>query len=257
MNTGSSKGYNAKVIRLQVGEGIHIMVISMRKIISEVLALSLVAFLSVESVEAKPKDNVSKSADVLSNDQKSAEPYGAPFGLKWGMTPDEARSSGIELSSEKIDGNLSAYSATNLPSQPSSTDFTTIIFSNNRGLQKIIWNSQNITGDSNGAKGKSEFKSYQEVLEEKYGKPAPSKTIKKYGLRLYKESDEFYQCLNYDGCGYWFALWELQSMVIMMEVKSLGRRGEGWISITYEGPEWSETLSDRREQEKKKKKSSF
>lgn len=223
-------------------------------VVSFVLALFSTSALAGQS---NRKDALQDNNGQAQSQEVKKKYYEAPFGLKWGMSIEDAKSLNIEMDENKDDGVVVAYKVSVLPSQPPGTDFAILIFSKARGLQKVLWNSTDIREDSNGVKGREEFKSYQSILEEKYGKPESKNMIKKTGLKLYKEADEFYQCLHYDGCGYWMAMWNLKTMTVLLEIRSSGRRGNGWLQIAYEGPEWDDALKDGREQDRQKKKASF
>lgn len=92
-----------------------------------------------------------------------------------------------------------------------------------------------------GSEGKKKFAALKEGLIKKYGNP--SNEMERVGLELWDEPDEFYQCLAYNGCGLWIAIFEHKEsgQNIVLSLKGL-RRGEGLIELTYEGPMWSKVI---------------
>ena len=78
------------------------------------------------------------------------------------------------------------------------------------------------------------------ALTEKYGKPGNN--YQSTGSKLFKEYDEFYQCLAYSGCGMWITIYESADKSISLEIKGL-RRGIGYLVITTEStPQWPQAL---------------
>ena len=78
------------------------------------------------------------------------------------------------------------------------------------------------------------------ALTEKYGKPKSS--YHNVGVRLFKDPDEFYQCLAYDGCGFWVDVFDLPDRAILLKLNGLSR-GTGFITLAYEAqPEWSKAM---------------
>ena len=104
--------------------------------------------------------------------------------------------------------------------------------------------SEDIENDASGNKGKEQYKKIKINLQKKYGPPIHESEFS--GLKLWKKWDEFYQCLAYDGCGYWLSAFKgKKSGLIMLELEGV-RRGRGFIKLTYEGPTW-EAFMDAKE----------
>ena len=58
------------------------------------------------------------------------------------------------------------------------------------------------------------------------------------GARLFDQEDEFYQCLSYEGCGVWSALWEEKpSGGVLLSVEGLGP-GQGYVQLDFESADW-------------------
>ncbi len=76
-------------------------------------------------------------------------------------------------------------------------------------------------------------------MDEKY---VFDKEYKITGVSLYKESDEFYECLKYPGCGTWMSSYNTSSKKISLQL--IGKsRGVGYIRIIMEAvPEFHDYL---------------
>ena len=74
--------------------------------------------------------------------------------------------------------------------------------------------SEDITNDAFGSKGKEMYDDIKSKLKNKYGEP--TENFEFVGLRLYDESDEFYQCLSYDGCGMWTSFFVDKEQVVFV-----------------------------------------
>ena len=172
----------------------------------------------------------------------------APFGLKWGASVNDLRKQGIELQNKFTEGRLEDFFAKSLPKNLSTTKFYRLYFDQEFGLQKILMFSEDITNDAFGFKGKEMYDDIKSKLKNKYGEPTGNWEY--VGRRLYDESDEFYQCLSYDGCGSWASLFEDKEQKILVEIQGK-RRGHGFIKLVYEGPKWGESLDARKAESSK------
>ena len=167
----------------------------------------------------------------------------APFGLKWGVSVNDLRNQGIELQKGRAEGRLETFFAKSLPKNLSIAESYGLAFDQEFGLQKISMVSEDITDDAFGSKGKEMYDDIKSKLKNKYGEP--TENWEYVGLVLYDESDEFYQCLSYDGCGSWASLFEDKEQVVLVEIEGI-RRGHGFIKLSYEGPKWKESFDARK-----------
>lgn len=166
----------------------------------------------------------------------------AVFGLNWGMTPQEIKSSGTILSLKNKINNLYIYRTKSLPKNLNETRYYTLVFDNNQKLVKIIMIGQNITNDISGKKGKTKFEEIAAALVKKYEE---IKSITEVGVKTYNEENEFYQCLAYKGCGLWVKMFEGKNKNITLQLNGL-EKGKGYIDITVEAiPEWDEATGKR------------
>jgi hypothetical protein len=102
-----------------------------------------------------------------------------------------------------------------------------------------------LTSDIYGTEGKKTYNAIKRSLQKKYGDAETS--VERIALKLYKESDEFYQCLSYDGCGYYLSYWEGSFGGVELSINGL-RRGEGWMKLMYDGPSWGMALERQKNQ---------
>lgn len=171
----------------------------------------------------------------------------AMFGLRWGMTPIQVQALGVTLIKTENDRGLDLYHTTSLPKNISDADSYSLIFSNGR-LVKLWVVTKNITEDPTGAKGKERFGAFRSAIAAKYGESTHNTQIA--GVALYKEWDEFYQCLAYSGCGMWASFFETSDKVVGIEIKGI-RRGIGYIEITAEAkPQFHEALQVYKNRQK-------
>ena len=171
----------------------------------------------------------------------SAEPMAEAFGAEWGWSYPQLKNAGAECQPIEYD-NFDAYRCANMPKSFSNVDFFNAIFDKVNGLQKIRMVGEDITGDPYGTAGKKRYMAYKNAISKKYGPASDDLTLETVGMTLYKDSDEFYECLKYSGCGYYTTLWQVDTGgTITAEIKGTSR-GTGWVQLQYEGPEWSSSV---------------
>jgi len=182
------------------------------------------------------------SVVILSVSSMSWAGGDAVFGLNWGMSPEEVKSSGTILVLKNKSGNLYIYRAESLPKNIKDARYYTLVFNNNKDLVKIIMVGENITNDFSGDKGKIRFEKISTALAGKY---KVIKSITEVGIRTYNEDDEFYQCLAYKGCGLWITMFSGGNKNIILQLNGL-EKGKGFIDIRAEAvPEWYEAIGKR------------
>lgn len=179
------------------------------------------------------------SLALLSLPAFAADGDEALFGLRWGMTVAEVKAAGVTLSKTRGDRNLETYKASSMPKNLSDFESYSMVFADGR-LVKIWGLSKDIANDPSGSAGKERFEALRTALIQKYGQPKlNSQTV---GNKLFKEYDEFYQCLAYSGCGLWVSTFGTPDKDLSIELKGL-RRGTGYVDITAEAkPQWGQAL---------------
>ena len=171
-----------------------------------------------------------------------------PFGLEWGMTVQDAKDLGVEMQKSGAEGRLTIYSAESLPKNLSIAESYALVFDSQFSLIKIKMVSNNIENDPYGTEGKEKYSDLKHILVTKYGPPEEGMSVELIGLALYDESDEFYQCLAYSGCGYWMAGFtdKTSGMIVGLQLKGLSR-GKGYIVLSYEGPLFSDAVNAHKD----------
>ena len=163
----------------------------------------------------------------------AAEPLPAPFGLSWDMSAAELKSIGFAKATTT--GGLDIYSSVSVPKAWSKGEtYMAAIY--NEKLVKVIALSTDITEDVYGSRGKAAYEELKEILTQKYGAPD---SFERIGMSLYDESDEFYQCLDYAGCGAYISTFEMAGGTVGLQLKGKSR-GVGYLTVSYESPAFAE-----------------
>lgn len=164
----------------------------------------------------------------------SAETFPEPFGLSWDMSEDDLRKLGFELIQEDHNG-FNTFSSLSTP-KPWSKGETYFALTYNDQLVKVAAISIDFTDDIYGIEGKETYNQMKALLTKKYGNP--SENYEFTGRDLYDESDEFYQCLEYSGCGVYISLYKYSGGTIAIQLSGQNR-GTGYLQIGYESPGFS------------------
>jgi hypothetical protein len=165
-----------------------------------------------------------------------AENVSAPFGLKWGMQVADLKAAGIEIHSTTKTGNLTVVTAEQVPDEFSDTYLVSMLFDRDLGLVKVRWTGKDIEDDPTGRQGRATYAEMKKFVADKYGKPTDETLV--VGARLFDQEDEFYQCLSYEGCGVWSAIWEEKpSGGVLLSVEGLGA-GKGFVQVDFESQDW-------------------
>lgn len=166
----------------------------------------------------------------------------AMCGLKWCISPQDLKSMGIKLTKKITLNNLFTYVTDSLPKNVSDAEHYVLIFDGDSSLIKIVMYSKTITHDLWGAQGKKVFDKYSQMLEKTYKQTSSYCSI---GNKVYKNNDEFYQCLQYEGCGEWISFFKGENKSIQIELRGLDR-GKGYLAVSEEAdPEFSNALNYR------------
>ncbi|KYN91034.1 hypothetical protein ATY35_00145 [Vibrio cidicii] len=163
---------------------------------------------------------------------QAADTFPEPFGLSWGMSEAGLKKLGFTQVSDS-DG-LSIFSSVSAPKAWSKAENYVAITYKGK-LVKAAAVSTNFTDDIYGLEGKSTYEQVKSLLTKKYG--SPSTHYERVGGDLYDDTDEFYQCLDYSGCGAYLSIFNYAGGVIAVQLKGK-RRGEGFLTIGYESPQF-------------------
>lgn len=166
----------------------------------------------------------------------------APFGLEWGAEKGALRGDGIILSDCKSEGWVEYCTTESVPKNLSVAESYVLYFSKEYGLQKVLMVGETFTNDVYGIAGKDRYAKLKGALDSKYSGATSYEYV---GRTVYNESDEFFQCLDYAGCGNWGTYWtdNIKGSVVL-ELMGL-RRGSGFVKLSYEGELWSRAISEK------------
>ncbi|CUB04078.1 hypothetical protein [Marinomonas fungiae] len=174
------------------------------------------------------------SAIIIGNSFSWAEEsaFPEPFGLKWGMSNQELIQAGFN--SPRPTGQFEYLTSLTTPKPWSKGDQYLALTYQNK-LVKLIVSSKSVTGDVYGTQGKALYDNVKTIMSKKYGQPTDK--LEYVGMKLYDDADEFYQCLDYDGCGNYITQYDLSGGLLAIQIEGQGR-GKGYIKIIYESPEF-------------------
>ena len=160
-----------------------------------------------------------------------------PFGVDWGMSMSSLKAAGAEceLNERNVEG-FDTYQCAKLVKPFSNADFYLVYAHPTQGVQRVSMLGDTIIDDPYGFEGLDRYKAYKSALTKKYGEPTDSYEYK--GEALYRDADEFYECIDYTGCGSHVSIFKKNGVSVMVKINSSGRRGRGWLSIMYEGPQY-------------------
>lgn len=173
------------------------------------------------------------------------------FGLKWKMSPNDIELLGVELEPVHSDMNFYAYITKSLPKNFSITKNYMLIFDGDSSLVKIYMYSKTIEDNFYGTEGKKVFSKFLEnlktiaVLDDK-------STFMKTGMILYENNNEFYKCLSYKGCGYWYAILRNKNKDICLSLEAFDRTN-GYLKLIIESIPYFDDAVKRKEQLANKK----
>ena len=160
-----------------------------------------------------------------------------PFGVDWGMSISSLNAAGADCTlDERNVESFDTYQCAKLVKPFSNADFFLIYAHPTQGVQRISMLGETIEDDPYGITGLERYKAYKSALTKKYGEPTSSYEYK--GGALYKDADEFYECIDYAGCGSQMSIFKKDGVSVLVKINSSGRRGRGWVSISYEGPQY-------------------
>lgn len=164
-----------------------------------------------------------------------------PFGVDWGMSIASLNAAGANcaLNERNVDG-FDRYECSKLIKPFSNADFFLVYAHRTRGVQRISMLGETITDDPSGVRGLQRYNSYKSALTKKYGEPAD--TYEYQGEDSYLAADEFYECLDHSGCGSYMSIFQKGGALAMLEINSTGKKGRGWVTILYEGPQFQDAL---------------
>jgi hypothetical protein len=154
----------------------------------------------------------------------------APFGLKWGMSVADAKTSGIKLSDldEKKNFGIS-YRATDLPRVLPDAEFVALSFGFQDKLWRIMVIGQNVTNDPYGGGVKVRYSELVAALSEKYGR---GKSYEFQDTELWKGADEFLMGINV-GRSWYYTDFDTPELLVQIGIQAEDANTAHW-RIIYE-----------------------
>ena len=173
----------------------------------------------------------------------------APSEMQWGQSQSDLKRSGLLITECKKSGELEYCLASGHDKAISFAEAYYVYFIPGYGLQKVLVIGKDITGDLYCSEGKTTYNKVKNSLIKKYPEADGYKhsSFEYTGSKLYNESDEFYQCLKYDGCGNWTTFIggandvALGFFIIALKGSS---RGAGYLNLTWESQNWGKYLDE-------------
>lgn len=179
----------------------------------------------------------------VGHDIVMADDGDAMFGLAWRESLGQIKKKGVVFTETTRQGTLVSVRTSELPKSLSYIESYYLLFDDKLGLVKIIAISKDFEKDVYGNKGKEKFDEIAAMLSKKY---TQTEEVKKIGLELWDKSDEFYQCLAYEGCGYWSSFFESSNKSIMLKLNG-DKRGVGYFQISVESiPDWEQAVASNK-----------
>ncbi|EGQ7835363.1 hypothetical protein H9W06_004477 [Vibrio vulnificus] len=169
---------------------------------------------------------------VVAAGAQAADTFPEPFGLSWGMSEAGLKKLGFTQVSNS--GGLRIFSSVSAPKAWSKAENYVAVTYKGK-LVKAAALSEDFKNDIYGSEGKSTYEQVKSLLTKKYG--SPSTNYERVGGDLYDDADEFYQCLDYSGCGAYLSIFDYAGGVISVQLKGK-RRGQGFLTIAYESPQF-------------------
>jgi hypothetical protein len=159
------------------------------------------------------------------------------FGIKWGMSVDEVKTSGIELKPIRTEGRLEFFGSRHLPENfPIASEYV-LVFDKDYKLQSIAMLSKKISDNLTGKEGKNVYLGIKNSVEKKYGSATDvfEDDLTKVNTSL--NGEDFYQCLKL-AC-MWNAYFESKTDSIKARVELFGQtKGIARVMLSNEGSKW-------------------
>lgn len=149
---------------------------------------------------------------LLSLGQSLASADEAPFGLIWGASVEDVRSSGVDLKDFPSSDFGRSYVATKLTKALSDQETTLLSFGLDNKLWRIVALSRPFQNDPYGNSVKSRYQELSDVLSSKYGKGKPSHHL---GDSIYSYPNYFLAGIR-QGNSNWFTNFDAEKLFIQL-----------------------------------------
>lgn len=172
----------------------------------------------------------------------------APFGLTWGS---KHIAKNCEIKNQELNG-LTLCSTSKVPKPVRDFERYSLIYANKK-LVKVVAYSKDFTEDYYGIEGRDVYDKYKALINTKYFET--SNFTEEVGLYVYRKTHEFYECIDYPGCGMYSAIWTFPdedgtNSGIVLKLSGFGK-GKGFVILSYEHSSYYKFLDDREKKEDK------
>ena len=159
-------------------------------------------------------------------------PIAAPYGLTWKQSKAAVEALGTKLTGCEQQETTEVCDLAAVPQPPAGIipDFFRVRF-DAEGLTAVTLASATIASDPDGATGKTVYEALRKDIVAVYGEG--ERTEKVGQIMPYMAPNEFYECLDFDGCGTWETRWSGGDLVLGL--KGL-KPGEGYVMVNYYRP---------------------
>jgi hypothetical protein len=210
--------------------------------------LGIAAAPAVAADQVATPDTSDRPAAESAPAVETPDPTAPPFGLKWGMPLNQLSALGVKVKATSKTGDLTIVTAEKVPDAYPDTKVVSLLFDRHLGLVKVRWASTDIEDDPTGTQGRSKYSEMKKLVSESRGTPSDETLV--VGARLFDQEDEFYQCLGYEGCGVWSALWDQKpSGGVLLSIEGMGT-GKGFVQVDYESADWQQAAGQTARQAK-------
>jgi len=161
------------------------------------------------------------------------------LGLAWGQTQKTLSAKGYQLTNCLTKKSVTSCDVTHHIEGPALDAMYILFFDKYDGLQKFQMPVSYLEDDATGTKGIDLYHKLKANLTKRYDEP---KSYEYAGQKLYTGQDEFYQCLQYDGCGAWVSFWNTSDGDFVY-INLVGvDKGAGYLILFYESKRWQELV---------------
>lgn len=163
------------------------------------------------------------------------------LGLAWGDSRQALTDKAFTLENCTEVNNITSCEVNSTAGSEQTPVTYILFFEHDVGLQRVEMPIRYITADASGTQGKFFYSKLKTYLSKKYDQPI---THEYTGRKLYGGYDEFYKCLQYEGCGSWAAFWRLKNgdyaYIALVGVD----QGSGYLILFYESETWQEIVNN-------------
>jgi hypothetical protein len=175
---------------------------------------------------AAPKQDARPSSVFVQARGASSE---SPFGLHWGASPDEVKSTGLQLKQQQGDVYGPTYSASKPRNAIHDQGLTILSFDYSGKLWRVVALSIPFENDPYGKAGKSRYADLLRMLDDKYGR---GQIEHRLGRGIYAEAEYFVAGIRSDD-SMWFANFETSTIFVQLSLVATDNSTLHW-RIIYE-----------------------